>query len=90
MNHYNLLRKNEISLVVVRIFNVIDNRLRSIKHIQNNFFGDVDVIITSDSYQTPPMKYNWIFQNIKDNVNALAPDFLQTYVQCYELNKVTW
>jgi hypothetical protein len=36
---------NEISLVGVRIFNVINNRVRSIKHIQNNLFGDVDVIM---------------------------------------------
>jgi hypothetical protein len=34
------------------------------------------------------MKDSWIFQNIKNNVNALSPNFLQTYVQCYELNKV--
>jgi hypothetical protein len=34
------------------------------------------------------MEYSWIFQNIKNNVNALAPNFWQTYVQCYELNKV--
>jgi hypothetical protein len=34
------------------------------------------------------MKDSWIFQNIKDNVNALELDFWQTYVQCYELNKV--
>jgi hypothetical protein len=34
------------------------------------------------------MKDNWIFQNIKVNVNALPLNFWQTYVQCYELNKV--
>jgi len=34
------------------------------------------------------MKDSWIFQNIKDNVNSLVPNFWQTYVQCYELNKV--
>jgi hypothetical protein len=34
------------------------------------------------------MKNSWIFQNVKDNVNALAPKFWQTYVQCYELNKI--
>jgi hypothetical protein len=28
-----------------------------------------------DFYQAPPMKDNWIFQNIEDNVNALTPDF---------------
>ncbi len=58
------------------------------KHIQNKFFGDVDVIMTSDFYQTSPMKDSWIFQNIKVNVNALPPNFWQTYVQSYELNKV--
>jgi hypothetical protein len=41
---------NEISLVGAKMFNVMDNRLRSIKHIQNNFFGGVDVIMTSDFY----------------------------------------
>jgi hypothetical protein len=34
------------------------------------------------------MKDSWIFQTVKDNVNGLTPNFLQTYVQCYELNKV--
>jgi hypothetical protein len=27
------------------------------------------------TYQTPPVKDNWIFQNIEDNVNALTPNF---------------
>jgi hypothetical protein len=43
--------------------------------------------MTSDFYQTPDVKDNWIFQNVKDNVNALTSKFWQTYVQCYELNK---
>ncbi len=34
------------------------------------------------------MKDSWIFQNVKDNVNGLTLGFWQTYVQCYELNKV--
>ncbi len=70
------------------MFNVINNRLKSIKHIQNIFFGGVDVIMISDFYQALPMKDSWIFQNIKDNVNALTPNFWQTYVQYYELNKI--
>ncbi len=79
---------DEISLVGAKIFNVIDNRLRFIKHIQNKFFGGVDVILTSDFYQTSHMKDSLIFQNIKDNVNALTLIFWQTHVQCYELNKI--
>jgi hypothetical protein len=47
---------DEISLVGARMYNVIDNRLSSIKHIQNKFFGGVDGIMTCDFYQTPPMK----------------------------------
>jgi hypothetical protein len=79
---------DEISLVSARIFNFINNRLRSIKHIQKNNLGGVDVIMIGDVYQTSLMKDSWIFQNIKNNVNALAPNFWQTYVQCHELNKV--
>ncbi len=66
---------DQISLAGARMFNVIDNRLQSIKHIQNKFFSGVDVIITSDFYQALCVKNSWIFQNIKDNVNALATNF---------------
>jgi hypothetical protein len=62
---------NEISFVGVKMFNVINNRLRSTKHIQNKFFNGVDVIMTSDFYQTPLVKDGWIFQNIKNNALAL-------------------
>ncbi len=86
-NNYNVMI-DEISLIDGRMFNVIDNKLRSIKHIQNKFFGGVDVIMISDFYQSPHVKDSWIIQNIKDNVNALALNFLQTYVQCYELSKI--
>jgi hypothetical protein len=47
---------DEISLVGVIMFNVINNRLRSIKHIQNNFFSGVDVIMKIDFFQTPLVK----------------------------------
>ncbi len=74
-----LVAIDEMSLIGAKMFNVINNRLRSIKHIQNIFLGGVDVIMTCDFYQAPPMKDSWIFQNIKDNVNALTPNFWQTY-----------
>jgi hypothetical protein len=45
---------NEISLVGARMFNVINNRLKSIKHIKNYFFSDVDVIMTSDFFSNTP------------------------------------
>jgi hypothetical protein len=48
MNNYNLFVINEILFVGVRMLNVIDNILRSIKHIQNKFFGPMHVIMTYD------------------------------------------
>ncbi len=66
---------NEISLVGARMFNAIENRLRSIIHVQNKFFGGVDIIIIGDFYQTLLVKNSWIFQTIKINVNALTPKF---------------
>jgi len=71
---------DEISFVDAKMFNIINYRLRSIKHIQNNFFGGVNVIMISDFYQAPHVKDSWNFQNIKENVNALTPNFWQTNV----------
>jgi hypothetical protein len=42
----------------ISFIGAINNRLRSIKHIQNNFFGGVDIIMTCDFYQTPHVKDN--------------------------------
>jgi hypothetical protein len=41
---------DEISFVSVKMLDIINNRLKSIKHIQNKFFSGVDVIMTSDFY----------------------------------------
>jgi hypothetical protein len=49
---------NEISFVGVKMFNFINNKLRSIKHNQNFFFGGVDVIMTNDFCHTPLVKDN--------------------------------
>ncbi len=78
---------DKISHVGVRMFSLIDNKLRSIKHIQKKFFDCLDLIMTCDFYQTFCVKSSWIFQNMKDNVNALTPFFWQTYDQYYQLNK---
>jgi hypothetical protein len=47
---------DEISLVGAKMFNVINNKLKSIKHIQNNFFDGVDVIMTCISIKHPHEK----------------------------------
>jgi hypothetical protein len=51
--------------VGVKMCNVINNILRSIKHIQKQFFGGVDVIMIGDFYQAPLLKDSWIFSNQK-------------------------
>jgi hypothetical protein len=33
------------------MFNVINNQLKAIKHIQNQIFGDLNVIMWSDFYK---------------------------------------
>ncbi len=71
-----LLMIDKILLVGTRMFNVINNKLMSIKHIQNKFFGGVNVIMINDFYQAPLVKDSWFFQNI----SALAANFWQTLV----------
>jgi len=71
---------DEISLVGVRMFNVINKKLRPIKHIQKKFLGDLNIIMTCNFYQVPHVKDNWIFQNIENNVDALTPIFWQIYI----------
>jgi hypothetical protein len=48
--------------VATKMFNGINNRLRSIKHIQNNSFGGVNVIMIGDFYQTPLWKIVGFFK----------------------------
>jgi hypothetical protein len=55
------------------MFNVIDRRSRTIKHIQNKFFDGLNAIISCDFYQTPPIKNYWIIYSLNDIINALAP-----------------
>jgi hypothetical protein len=38
------------------MFVVIDHRLRAIKHIQNQNIGYLNVTMSCDFYQTPPIK----------------------------------
>ena len=83
--HIKLIIIDEISLVGARMLDAIDQRLRSIKHVQNKYFGGVDVIVCGDFYQAPPIRDKWVFQKLDDGLNSLAPNFWNDYIKCYEL-----
>jgi hypothetical protein len=55
------------------------------KYIQNLNFGGFDVIIAWNSYHAFHYKGCWIFQNLNDNINPLAPNFWEINVQYYHL-----
>ena len=78
---------DEMSLVGARMFNVIDQRLRSIKHIQKKYFGCIDLIMIGDFYQAPFVKDSWIFDKICENLNSLAASIKHDHVKCYKLKK---
>ena len=76
---------DEISLVGANMFDAIDQRLRSIKHVQNKYFGKIDVIICSDFYEAPPVRDKCVFQKLDDGLNSFAPNFWNDHIKCYEL-----
>jgi hypothetical protein len=45
---------DEVFIIGSKIFSFINLRLRFIKHTHSHFFGNMDVIITCDIYQTQP------------------------------------
>jgi hypothetical protein len=73
--HLQLAIIDEISLVGARMFNVIYYQLKVIIHIQNKFFGVLDVIMLGDFYQRLPIKDCWIFYSLNDSINALTLNF---------------
>jgi hypothetical protein len=79
---------DDVSLIGSRIFSFIDLHLRSIKHAHNLVFGNMDVIITSDLYQAPPVQDKWVFQRMLDSIDALRINFWLDCFHCFELFQV--
>jgi hypothetical protein len=71
---------DEIPFVGTKMFNVINHQLKAIKHIQNNFLGGLNVIMSCDFYQTPPITNHWFFNSFNDSINALTPNFWKNNV----------
>jgi hypothetical protein len=49
--------------------------MTTIMRAHNNFMGGLDVIVTGDLYQTPPVCDAWIFKSQSGGLNELAPNF---------------
>jgi hypothetical protein len=62
--------------------------LKSIKCIHNNFFGNLDVIITGNFYQVQPIPNAWIFKINANNIDSLTPNFWMEKIKCNELKQV--
>jgi hypothetical protein len=65
-----------ISLIINQMLTFIDQRLRVIKQVHNQFMGGLDVIMTNDFYQAPLVKDSWIFKPKLDGFNIFGTNFL--------------
>ncbi len=79
---------DEVSLVGNRMLSFIDRRLRIIKQVHNEFMCGLDVIMTGDFYQAPPIRDSSIFKPITNTFNTIASNNWLEYVHCYELQQV--
>jgi hypothetical protein len=75
-----LLVINEVFLVNNKILYFIDHRLHIMKKIHNEFTGGLDVIMTSDFYQTPLDWNSWIFKPITNTFNIITLNYWFEYV----------
>lgn len=80
-----LIVLDEVSLIGFRTFQLIDTRLRSIKHIHDKPFGRVDVIMCGDLFQASPIRDSWIFKQQDHLKKFLAPPYWRSHCRCLEL-----
>jgi hypothetical protein len=76
---------DEASLVGSRFLFSIDSRLRSIKHVQTRYFGNIDMVFCGDLYQAQPIHDSLIFEQPRMDMQSIAYDFWTDCVKCYEL-----
>jgi hypothetical protein len=48
----------------------------------------MNVIITGDLYQAPPIQNNWAFQRKFDSIDASTINFWLDYIHCFKLTHV--
>jgi hypothetical protein len=79
---------DEISSMGKKLLKFTNLQLRSIKSVHTKFFGNIDVIITSDFYQIQFVCDVGLFKINMNNTNSLAPIFWMEKIKFYELKQV--
>ncbi len=83
-----LMVLDEISSMGKKLLKFTNLQLRSIKSVHTKFFGNIDVIITSDFYQIQFVCDVGLFKINMNNTNSLAPIFWMEKIKFYELKQV--
>jgi hypothetical protein len=76
---------DEFSLIGSWFLYAIENWLRNMKHMQNQYFGNIDMVFCGDFYQVKPMHNSLIFEHPTTNMQPLTYDFWEHNIKCYEL-----
>jgi hypothetical protein len=78
----------EIFLAGNKMLFFIDRKLCIIKQVHNEFMGGLNVIMTSDFYQTPLVQNSRIFKPITNIFNTIALTYSLEHVQRYKLQEM--
>jgi hypothetical protein len=66
----------------------IDCTLRVIKQVHDNFMGGLDIIMSGDFYQVPPIQNSWIFRPKLNEIDIFGTYFWNEHVKCFELKQI--
>jgi hypothetical protein len=79
---------DEASLIGSRFLYSINNQLRSIKHVQAKFFGNINMIFCGDVYQAQPIQDSLIFEQPTVNMETITHDFWRDNIKFFELHTI--
>jgi hypothetical protein len=81
---------DEASMVGSQFLFSIDNRLRSIKHVQIRYFRNIDMVPCGDLYQAQSIHDSLIFEQARMKMQSISYEFLIDCVKSYELHTIMW
>jgi len=77
---------DEASLIGIRFLYSINNELRSIKHVQTKYFGNIDMIFCGDLYQAQPIQDSLIFEQPILNMETVTHDLWRDNIKFFDLH----